>query len=83
MTMEPSESALRVLSTMFDAEDNDREERLGPAHTISASRPAEDCGCHNERTMRPLGKTAQFSGVRFHPETGKPILVGTYDFRGE
>ena len=54
--MEPSESALRVLSTMFDADgDNDGDERLGPAHTITASRPTE-CGCHNERKMVPLGK---------------------------
>lgn len=58
--MEPSESALRVLSTMFDAADEgDGEERLGPAHTISASRPGEDCGCHSERKMVPM-KKAQF-----------------------
>lgn len=82
--MEPSESALRVLSTMFDAADEgDGEERTGPAFTISASRPAEDCGCQHSGGMKPLGKEAQFSGVRFHPETGRPILVGTYDFRGE
>jgi hypothetical protein len=54
--MEPSESALRVLSTMFDADGFDGDERLGPAHTITASRPSEDCGCHTERKMRPLKK---------------------------
>lgn len=45
---------------MFDA-DGDGDERLGPAYTISASRPSEDCGCgcHNERKMKPLTK-AQF-----------------------
>jgi len=44
---------------MFDADgDSDGDERLGPAHTITASRPTE-CGCHNERKMKPLGK-AQF-----------------------
>lgn len=41
---------------MFDADGADSDEHLGPAHTITASRPSEDCGCHNERTMKPLKK---------------------------
>jgi hypothetical protein len=56
MSVEPSVPTT-VLSTMFDAQD-DGEERLGGAHTITASRPAE-CGCHNERRFVPL-KPEQF-----------------------
>lgn len=54
--MEPSDAALRVLSTMFDAADEDTgPERHGGAFTIGATRPAEDCGCHNERKLVPMG----------------------------
>jgi hypothetical protein len=58
MSVEPSESALRVLSTMFDAaSEGDTDERLGPAYTISATRPAEDCGCqHVERKPMSRGQ---------------------------
>lgn len=56
--MEPSESALRVLSTMFDTDGGDSDERLGGAQSIGATRPAEDCGCQHV-TKRPL-KQRQF-----------------------
>ena len=54
MTMEPSESALRVLSTMFDTTDGDEEHGHHAAHSIGASRPGEDCGCHSETRMVPM-----------------------------
>jgi hypothetical protein len=58
--MEPSESALRVLSTMFDAADEGGDDEHGhhAAFKITASRPVE-CGCHNERQMVPMSR-AQF-----------------------
>ena len=58
MDVEPSEAALRVLSTMFDAagEGGDEDHGHHASHTITASRPAEDCGCHTERKMVPLTK---------------------------
>jgi hypothetical protein len=40
---------------MFDAEDGDDTRHYG-AHKIGATRPAEDCGCHNETRMVPLKK---------------------------
>jgi hypothetical protein len=54
MTMEPSESALRVLSTMFDTVGGDEEHGHHASHKIGASRPAEDCGCHSETRMVPM-----------------------------